>query len=82
MYGFDDLNLHRASLGVLEENQRAVRSYEALGFRHEGKRREALLLESGWEDTIMMGILSPQLNRIAVAEGIERLEAFIQTRDG
>lgn len=82
MHGFDDLNLHRASLGVLEENLRAVRSYETLGFRLEGKRRESLLLDSGWEDTLMMGILAPQLNRIAVAEGIERLEAFIQTRDG
>jgi len=82
MHGFDDLNLHRASLGVLEENQRAVRSYEALGFRHEGNRREALLLDSGWEDTLMMGLLAPQLNRIAITEGIERLEDLIQTRDG
>lgn len=82
MHAFDDLDLHRASLGVLEENQRAVRSYEALGFRTEGKRRESLLLDSGWEDTLMMGLLAPQLNRIAVAEGIERLEAVIQTRDG
>jgi RimJ/RimL family protein N-acetyltransferase len=81
-HGFDDLALHRASLGVLEENMRAVRSYEALGFRHEGHRRESLLLDTGWEDTIMMGLLAPQLNRIAVAEGIERLEAFIRTRDG
>jgi RimJ/RimL family protein N-acetyltransferase len=82
MHAFDDLNLHRASLGVLEENQRAIKSYEALGFRHEGMRREALLLDSGWEDTLMMGLLAPQLNRIAIAEGIERLEGFIQTRDG
>jgi len=82
MYAFDDLALHRASLGVLEENARAVRSYEALGFRHEGKRREALLLDTGWEDTLMMGLLEPQLNRIAVAEGIERLEEFIRIRDG
>ncbi len=82
MYAFDDLALHRASLGVLEENTRAVRSYEALGFRHEGKRREALLLDTGWEDTLMMGLLEPQLNRIAIAEGIERLEDFIRIRDG
>lgn len=82
MYAFDDLALHRASLGVLEENARAVRSYEALGFRHEGKRREALLLDTGWEDTLMMGLLEPQLNRIAIAEGIERLEEFIRIRDG
>ena len=82
MHAFDDLSLHRASLGVLEENARAIRSYEALGFRKEGMRREALLLDTGWVDTVMMGVLAPELNRIAVAEGVERLEDFIQTQDG
>jgi len=82
MHAFDDLSLHRASLGVLEENARAIRSYEALGFQSEGMRRDALLLDTGWVDTVMMGVLAPELNRIAVAEGTERLEAFIQTRDG
>jgi RimJ/RimL family protein N-acetyltransferase len=82
MHAFDDLQLHRASLGVLKENLRAVRSYEALGFRKEGLRRDGLLLDGGWVDTIMMGVLAPELDRIAVAEGTERLEIFIQTLDG
>ena len=82
MHAFDDLSLHRASLGVLEENARAIRSYEALGFQSEGMRRDALLLDTGWVDTVMMGVLAPELNRIAVAEGTERLEAFIRTQDG
>lgn len=82
MHAFDDLSLHRASLGVLEENVRAIRSYEALGFKREGSRREALLLDTGWMDTVMMGVLAPEFNRIAVAEGVERLEAFNRTRDG
>ncbi len=82
MHAFDDLSIHRASLGVLEENVRAIRSYEVLGFKVEGMRREALLLDTGWIDTVMMGILAPELNRIAIAEGIERLEAFIRTLDG
>jgi len=82
MHAFDDLSIHRASLGVLEENVRAIRSYEVLGFKVEGMRREALLLDTGWIDTVMMGVLAPELNRIAIAAGIERLEAFIRTRDG
>lgn len=82
MHAFDDMSLHRASLGVLEENVRAVRSYEALGFKREGVRREALLLDTGWIDTIMMGVLAPEFNRIAVIEGAERLESFILSRDG
>ena len=82
MHAFDDLHIHRASLGVLEENLRAIRSYEALGFRKEGLRRDGLLLDGGWVDTVMMGVLAPELDRIAVAEGTERLEVFIQTLDG
>jgi RimJ/RimL family protein N-acetyltransferase len=82
MHAFDDLALHRASLGVLEENERAIRSYEALGFKKEGVRRDSLLFGSEWVDTIMMGVLAPELDRIVVAEGVERLEGFIQTRDG
>ncbi len=82
MHAFDDLSIHRASLGVLEENVRAIRSYEVLGFQVEGMRREALLLDTGWIDTVMMGVLAPELNRIVIAEGTERLEAFIRTQDG
>ncbi len=82
MHAFDDLSIHRASLGVLEENVRAIRSYEALGFQTEGMRREALLLGAGWVDTVMMGLLAPERERIAVAEGTERLEGFIRTLDG
>ena len=82
MHAFDDLHLHRASLGVLEENQRAIRSYAALGFVKEGMRRDGLLLDGGWVDTVMMGVLASELNRVAVAEGTERLEDFIQTLDG
>jgi RimJ/RimL family protein N-acetyltransferase len=81
VHGFDDLSLHRASLGVLEENVRAIRSYEALGFRRDGLRREALLLDSGWVDTVMMGVLAPELNRIAVAEAVERLGVLSPPRD-
>ncbi len=82
LHAFDDLSLHRVSLGVLQENVRAIRSYEALGFNKEGMRREALLLDTGWVDTIMMGLLAPELNRVAIAEGIERIEGFIQPLDG
>ena len=82
LHTFDDLSLHRVSLGVLQENVRAIRSYEALGFNKEGMRREALLLDTGWVDTVMMGLLAPELNRVAIAEGIERIEGFIQPRDG
>jgi RimJ/RimL family protein N-acetyltransferase len=80
-FGFDVLHLHRASLAVLEENTRAIRSYEALGFRHEGRRSEALLLEEGWEDALLMGVIDRELNRIAVAEAVEAVMSFSRTQE-
>lgn len=37
---FQELNLHKVSLGVFEHNERAVRLYERLGFVREGVLRE------------------------------------------
>jgi RimJ/RimL family protein N-acetyltransferase len=55
-YGFDELNLHRVSLRTFGFNGRAVRSYEKVGFVHEGKCRNALnRLGQRW-DEIWMGI--------------------------
>lgn len=56
-YGFQELNLHRVSLGTFGYNTRAIRAYERIGFVHEGKIRSAMrrYLERG--DIINMGIL-------------------------
>jgi RimJ/RimL family protein N-acetyltransferase len=80
-HGFDAMGLHRASLAVLEENVRAIRTYEALGFRQEGRRREALILDTGPADTIIMGVLAPELNRVAIDEAIETIAGVSRTRD-
>jgi len=79
-HGVDSMGLHRASLAVLEENVRAIRTYEALGFRHEGRRREALILDTGPADTLIMGLLAPELNRVSVDEAIERCAGVSRTR--
>ena len=56
-YGFTELNLHRISLTVFEQNPRGIRSYEKCGFKHEGRIRE-FLLRDGWRsDMLHMGIL-------------------------
>ncbi len=69
-HGVDEMGLHRASLGVLEDNVRAIRTYEALGFRHEGRRRQALFLGELPADTLIMGVLAPELNRVAIDEAV------------
>ena len=52
-----ELDLHKISLEVLETNQRAIKSYETIGFVHEGVKREEVFKNGKWVDSIMMSVL-------------------------
>lgn len=56
-FAFLELNLNRVSLTVFEYNQRGIRSYEKVGFKEEGKERQALERDGKRWDMIFMGIL-------------------------
>ena len=56
-YGFIRLRLHRISLEVYEYNPRAIRVYRRLGFRIEGRGREARRYKGKFYDDIVMGLL-------------------------
>jgi RimJ/RimL family protein N-acetyltransferase len=56
-YAFDELNLHRVTLCVFEYNQRAIRSYQKVGFVEEGRIRGEFLRQGKRWDLIFMGIL-------------------------
>jgi RimJ/RimL family protein N-acetyltransferase len=55
-YAFTELNLWRVSLGVFQYNPRAIRSYEKVGFCHEGRMRQYLNHEGKRWDILYMGI--------------------------
>jgi RimJ/RimL family protein N-acetyltransferase len=55
--GFDEMQLHRISLGVYDYNTAALKCYQAAGFSIEGTMREVLLHEGKWWSLIEMGIL-------------------------
>jgi RimJ/RimL family protein N-acetyltransferase len=57
-YAFGERNLHRVDLEVYEFNDRAIHVYQKLGFREEGRLRDALLWEGEFYDAIVMSILS------------------------
>jgi RimJ/RimL family protein N-acetyltransferase len=57
---FEDMKLHRLSVRVLASNLRAIRCYEACGFKREGVEREAALTDWGREDDVMMGLLASE----------------------
>ena len=59
-FAFEEMNLHRVSLTVLDYNTRAQRCYEKCGFRIEGRARSARYRDGRWCDEILMGILEDQ----------------------
>lgn len=58
-FGLGVLGLHRISLGVYAFNERAIRSYQKLGFQFEGRLRHALVWDGRWYDEIVMAVLAP-----------------------
>lgn len=59
-YGFCQMNLHHISLTVFEYNPRAIRSYEKVGFKHEGVQRKWLNRNGRRWDMYRMGILKSE----------------------
>lgn len=56
-YGFNRLNLRRIDLGVFAEHDAAVRCYEKVGFKVEGRMRESLFRDGKYVDRLWMGLL-------------------------
>lgn len=55
--GFDELKLHRISLGVYDFNTAALRCYEKAGFVNEGLQRDVLLHKNEFWSLIEMSVL-------------------------
>ncbi len=59
-YAFDELNLHRLQLTVIDYNPRALKMYEKLGFAREGVYREFIERDGERHDLILYGLLRPE----------------------
>jgi UDP-4-amino-4,6-dideoxy-N-acetyl-beta-L-altrosamine N-acetyltransferase len=68
-FAFQEMNLHRVSLRVYQDNARGIRAYEKCGFRHEGCLREAIYRQGRYYDTLIMGILSHEFEPPQEADG-------------
>ncbi|TLW93272.1 GNAT family N-acetyltransferase [Saccharomonospora piscinae] len=60
-YGFDAMRLHSIALWVVADNDAAVRVYEKVGFRHDGRHRDAFRGQGRWHDMILMSLLEGEL---------------------
>jgi RimJ/RimL family protein N-acetyltransferase len=63
-HGFENLNLHRIYLRVYENNPRAIRSYEKVGYVHEGRMRQAVYKNGKFEDVLLMSVLRSEWDAI------------------
>ena len=57
-YAFEELQLHRVDLKVLEYNHRAIACYKKCGFIIEGIEREGAFIEDKFESDVLMSILN------------------------
>lgn len=60
-WGFRELNLNRVFLRVFEDNAPAIRCYEKVGFKHEGRLRQDRYQDGRYLDTLVMGLLREEL---------------------
>lgn len=56
-FAFEEVNLNRVHLEAFAYNERAIRSYEKVGFVREGVRREAVFRAGKYHDVITMAVL-------------------------
>jgi RimJ/RimL family protein N-acetyltransferase len=56
-YAFKHRNMRKMWLTVYADNERAIRSYKALGFKEEGLQREQVWNEGSYKDWLYMGLL-------------------------
>ena len=60
-FGFEMMNLRRIELIVFADNVRAQKVYERVGFKVEGRLRDAHFKRGQYQDVIVMGLLEGEL---------------------
>ena len=62
-YCFDTLNLHNVMLKVFSFNEQAIHTYNRVGFKEIGRRREAYYAKGRFWDEVYMDILKDEFTR-------------------
>jgi RimJ/RimL family protein N-acetyltransferase len=68
-HAFTNMGLHRVSLAVFAFNERAIRSYEKVGFVVEGRARDAIYRDGRYWDEIDMSMLESEWRATQGLEG-------------
>lgn len=59
---FKEFDLHKISLEILETNEKAINLYKKLGFKIDGIKRDEILKNNAWVNSIVMSIMKNELN--------------------
>jgi RimJ/RimL family protein N-acetyltransferase len=68
-HAFTSMGLHRVSLAVFAFNERAIRSYEKVGFVVEGRARDAIYRDGRYWDEIDMSMLESEWRATQAPDG-------------
>ena len=63
-HAFRHLDFHRAAVGVVGFNERALRFWEKVGFRKEGIQRDGYYYDGKYYDFVMMSILKDEFKEL------------------
>lgn len=63
-HAFNNLNLQRVELSVLEDNERARHLYEKCGFVYEGLKRQAKYKNGKFVDVLVYSILKNEFSKV------------------
>jgi RimJ/RimL family protein N-acetyltransferase len=74
-WGFYTLNLNRIYLRVFQDNARAVRCYQKVGFVEEGCLRQDDYRNGAYRDTLLMSMLRPEWDSQVAAKASGAAEA-------
>jgi len=59
-YGFNTLGMHRMELETFFFNERAIKSYNKVGFKQEGLKRQAHFIDGTYHDVAFIGLLEDE----------------------
>ncbi len=62
-YAFDVLKLHKVYLRVIDNNLRAIKSYEHMGFSVEGVLKDEIFVDGAYYDIVRMSILEGNIRK-------------------
>jgi RimJ/RimL family protein N-acetyltransferase len=63
-HAFRHLGFHRAAVGVVGFNERALRFWEKVGFRKEGVQRDGYYYDGKYHDFVLMSILDDEFREL------------------